>query len=124
MVALTRSSSKPRKRRWYHRRDVRFLIVIGALLVIYFGAGFVQGPSRISESLHEKLGEDPKTVNIEVTTEFPPEAFHMGVYQNLGSVRGSKGNTTTLFRVKPADVRWLSRKYWIERIDLAPDPKR
>ena len=44
-------------------------------------------------------------MNIEVTTEFPPEAFHMGIYQNLGSVRGSKGNTTTLFRVKPADVK-------------------
>ena len=124
MVALVQPSTKPRKRRWYLRRDIRFLMVIGAILLVYFGTGYVQGPSRITDRLHERLDEDPKTVNIRVTTEFPPEAFHMGVYQNLGSVRGSKGNTTTLFKVKPADVRRLSRKYWIESIDIAPDPKR
>ena len=43
----------------------------------------------------------------------------MGVYQDLGSMRGSEGNTTKLFRVEPGNVRKLSRKYWVERIDLA-----
>ena len=124
MAAITQTSTKRRKRRWYHRRDARFILVVGSILALYLGAGYVKGPSRISDPLHERLAKDPATVNIRVTTEFPPEAFHMGIYQDLGSVRGSEGNTTTLYRVKPADVRMLSRKYWIERIDLAPNPKR
>ena len=34
-------------------------------------------------------------------------------------MRGNEGNTTTLFRVTPGNVRKLSRKYWVERVDLA-----
>ena len=34
-------------------------------------------------------------------------------------MRGSKGISSTLFRVKPRDVKMLARHYWIIRIELA-----
>jgi hypothetical protein len=119
MVAPGKASSGFRRRRWYHRRDIRFLIVVAAILGGYSGYGYITGPGRISDRLQAALDRDPPTVNIRITAKFPPEAFHIGVYQNYGAMRGSEGSTTTLFRMKPSDVRMLSRKYWVERVDLA-----
>lgn len=112
-----------RKRRWYNRQDARFLIVVAIFFAVFFGQGFVNGPGRISDELHAALKQNPKSVNLSVTAKFPAEAYHMGVYQDLGAMRGNEGRVTTLFRVKPADVRTLSRYYWIEKLDLAPPGK-
>lgn len=120
MAAIEGATTRFRKRRWRHRRDVRFIIVVGVILGLYYGYGYVTGPSRISDSLHERLDQGENRVNILITSKFAPEAFHMGVYQDLGSVRGTTERTTTLYKVEPADVRALSRRYWIEKIDLAP----
>ena len=109
-----------RRRRWHARRDVRFVMVIGSLLAIFVAYGYVTGPSRISDRLAAALADGPPRLNIVVTAKFPPEEFHMGVYQDVGAMRGSQGRNSTLFRVKSRDVRALSRRYWIERIDLAP----
>ena len=109
-----------RRRRWYHRRDLRFVMVVGACLAAYYGHGYATAPDRLSDRLRARLAEDPARVNIDVTTKFPPEQFHMAVYQRYGSMRGTNGSTATLYRVRIADVRRLSRRYWVERIDLAP----
>ena len=116
--------STVRKRRWHHRRDVRFLLVVVAYLAIFIGYGYITGPSRITDRLHEALDAGPERVNIVVTAKFPPEEFHMGIYQDVGAMRGSKGKSSTLFRVKRRDVQALARHYWIDRIDLAPPLKR
>jgi hypothetical protein len=112
-----------RKRRWHRRRDIRFLAVVALYLAIFNGYGYFTGPSRISDRLQQALDTGAARVNIVVTAKFPPEEFHLGIYQDVGAMRGSKGNTSTLFRVKRADVRALARHYWIDRIDLAPPPK-
>ncbi len=114
------SDASFRRSRWYHRRDVRFVFIIVVLLVIYHGHGFISGPEKITPSLAAAMRQADDRVNIEVRAKFPPEAFHLGVFQKVGVVRGSKGNVTTLFRVKKSDVHSLSRKYWIVAIDLAP----
>ena len=44
----------------------------------------------------------------------------MAVFQRYGSMRGTDDRNALLYRGKPSDVRTLSRKYWIEKIDLAP----
>jgi hypothetical protein len=108
-----------RKRRWRDRRDVRFLLVVVACFAIFTGYGYVTGPSRISDRLQTALDAGPKRVNIVVTAKFPPEEFHMGIYQDVGAMRGSDGSSSTLFRVKPRDVQALARHYWIVKIDLA-----
>jgi hypothetical protein len=112
------------KKSWHQRRDLRFVLVVTALVGLYFGYGFATGPSRIDPVLQTVLAGNPARVNIVVISKFPPEEFHIGVYQWLGSMRGTEGNATLLYRVRPRDVRTLSRYYWIERITLAPDPQK
>ena len=124
MVADEQIESAILKRHWHNRRDVRFLFVVTVCLAIFIGYGYVTGPSRISDRLQTALDAGPERVNIVVTAKFPPEEFHMGIYQDVGAMRGSKGKSSTLFRVKPRDVQALARHYWIERIDLASPLKR
>lgn len=109
-----------RARRWYRRRDLWFVVIVAVVVGIYYAWGHATGPGRISPALHAALDANPKRVNIVITPKFAPEQFHMAVFQKYGSMRGTKGRAATLFRVKPADVRRLSRRYWIEKIDLAP----
>lgn len=43
-------------------------------------------------------------------------------YQRVGAMRGVEGSTATLSGVTPANVDFLARHYWIERIHLAGSP--
>lgn len=109
-----------RRRQWYNRRDLWFIAAVAAVLAVYYGFAFATGPGRLTPSLQAALDQDPKRVNIVVTAKFAPEQFHMAVFQRYGSMRGTDDRNALLYRVKPSDVRTLSRKYWIEKIDLAP----
>ncbi|ETX05946.1 MAG: hypothetical protein ETSY2_20030 [Candidatus Entotheonella gemina] len=85
--------------------------------------GYVGGPARRTDRLNTALAQKPSTVNLLVTSKFPPEEFHVRLYQQVGSMRGVEGNTAKLYRVSPHHVRALSRYYWIKQIDLAPETK-
>lgn len=122
-TGLTQNATIARRRRWHHRRDLRFLIVVGAVLAAYYGYGFTTSFERVTDRLQARLAQGPARVNITITTRFAPEAFHMGLYQEYGSLRGTKGNTALLFRVKPSNVDSLSRRYWITEIDLIPSKR-
>ena len=50
--------------------------------------------------------------------KFPPEEFHIRIYQQLGSMRGVKDSTAELVSVTPSGLSTLSQYYWIEKIDL------
>lgn len=108
------------RRRWYHRRDVRFCLIVGGLVALYLGYGYFSAPGRMTPELRDALASGNSRLNIQVTTEFPPEEFHMGIYQDAGSIRGTEGSTTTIYRVKPRDVRDLAQYYWVQRVSLAP----
>ena len=56
-----------------------------------------------------------------VTSNFKPERFHSNVYNTIGVQRGTNGEQTLLTRVSPANVHWLSRQYWVDNLDLAPE---
>jgi len=112
-----------RQRRWHHRRDVRFVLAVAAFLFLFYGWGFYYGPSRLSDDLTAQLGNSDAPVNLVITSKFPAEEFHLGIFQEVGTIRGNEGRDTFLYRVKPGDVRMLARKYWIEQIDLAPPLK-
>ncbi len=107
-------------RRWHRRRDLRFVAVAAVLIAAYYAHGYATGAGRITDRLHAALDADPGRLDIRVTSRFPPEAFHIELYQRYGGMRGTEGATVTLFGVRPSDVRRLSRRYWIARIDLAP----
>lgn len=113
-----------RKRRaWYQRRDVLFVAFVAAIWLAAQAYGLVTGPTRITDGLKAALAEDPKSLDLLVTAKFPPERFHSNVYNTIGVQRGTEGSTTLLVRVKPSDVRWISKQYWIEQVDLAPQNK-
>ncbi len=85
--------------------------------------GIITGPTRISDALSAALDQNPRKINLLVTANFPPERFHSNVYNTIGVQRGTNGSTTVLVRVKPSDVRWISKQYWIKQVDLAPPQK-
>ena len=113
-----------RKRRaWYQRRDVLFVAFIAVIWLGAQGYGLVTGPTRITDGLKAALEENPKSLDLLVTANFPPERFHSNVYNTIGVQRGTEGATTLLVRVKPSDVRWISKQYWIKQVDLSPQDK-
>ncbi len=120
MAAGGPGASVFKPRNWRHRRDLWFLIVVGAVLAGYHGYVYATSFGRMTDRLQARLAQHPERLNIAITTPFAPEAFHMGIYQRYGSMRGTTGNTAILFRVRISDVTRLSRRYWVEKIDLAP----
>lgn len=112
-----------RRRAWYQRRDILFIAFV---IIIMLGAqayGIITGPTRISDALSAALDQNPRKINLLVTANFPPERFHSNVYNTIGVQRGTNGSTTVVVRVKPSDVRWISKQYWIKQVDLAPPQK-
>ncbi len=116
------STTEPKRgRQWHNHPTVRFLFVALVLWGLYIGYGYLTGPGRITDCLHARLAQHPATVDVLVTPKFPPEEFHIRLFQQVGSMRGVEGSTAKLYAVTPANVRFLSRHYWIQRIDLAAD---
>ncbi|MEK9678441.1 MAG: hypothetical protein VW169_08630 [Rhodospirillaceae bacterium] len=113
------SESGFRRRRWYHRQDVRFIGVVAAFVVAFQLYGYLTGPSRISSDL-SRLMEQQEKIDIKVTAKFKAEAFHMEIYQDVGAIRGEDGDAVIVSGVRPSDIRFLARKYWIKSIELAP----
>ena len=111
-----------RRRAWYKRRDILFIAVVTAIWLGWQAFGHITGPGRITDTLAAELDRDPEDLEVLVTAKFRPERFHSNVYNEVGVQRGTEGRTTRLVRVTPSDVRWLSRQYWIDNIDLAPPP--
>ena len=110
--------------RWGEHPTVRFLALACTLLLAYHGYLYLTGSSRMTDRLRARLAEGPATVNVRVTAKFPPEEFHIRLFQQVGNMRGVEGSTAKLYAVTPATVRYLSRHYWVRAIDLAPDDGR
>ena len=113
-------SARKRRRRGEHP-TVRFLALAVAVLTAYHGYLYLTGPSRMTDRLRARLAQGPPTVNVLVTAKFPPEEFHIRLLQQVGNMRGVEGSTAKLYTITPANVRYVSRHYWIRGIDLAPD---
>lgn len=56
------------------------------------------------------------TVDLLVTLRFPPERFHILMFQRFGRVVGTEGRTVELRGVATTRVRRIARFYWVERI--------
>lgn len=106
--------------RWRHHPTVRFFALALSVLAVYHGYLYLAGPSRMTDRLRARLTEGPATVDVLVTAKFPPEEFHIRLLQQVGTMRGVEASTAKLYGVTPANVRYVSRHYWVRRIDLAP----
>jgi hypothetical protein len=102
---------------WLRHRTVRFLLVAGALWIGWQGYVVASAPGRLDRPLAAALDREP-LVNVAVTLGFPPEDFHVRLFQDYGVVSGVRGTTVLLNRARPDDVRRLARYYWVQRIAL------
>ena len=108
-------------RRWAAHPTARFLALAFALLAAYHGYLSFTAPTRMTDRLRARLDANPATVDVHVTAKFPPEEFHIRLFQQVGNMRGVEGSTAKLYTVTPANVRYIARHYWIRAIDLARD---
>ena len=100
-------------------RTVAFVFAVAALWggwEIFLSAS---APRRLDPALATALVREPR-VDVAVTLGFPPEDFHVRLFQSYGVVKGVRGTTLLLGRVAPDDVRRIARYYWVRRITLVP----
>jgi len=101
-------------------RPLRHRTVLFLLLVTVLWGGWetflaASAPGRLDGPLRVAL-EQESLVNVAVTLGFPPEDFHVRLFQGYGVVSGVRGTTVLLNRVRPEDVRRIARYYWVRRI--------
>jgi hypothetical protein len=56
-------------------------------------------------------------VDILVALPFPPERFHVQVFQAYGRVSGTRENTIEVRGVNRADLTAVARPYWVRRVE-------
>ena len=103
--------------RLLRHRTVLFLLVVTALWGAWEGFLAASAPGRLDGPLRAALDREP-LVSVAVTLGFPPEEFHIRLFQDYGVVSGVRGTTVLLNRVRPEDVRRIARYYWVRRIEL------
>ena len=75
----------------------------------------VAAPGKIADF---PSGTEP--VNILVTLAFPPERFHVQLFQTYGRVSGTQDYAVEVRRVKRGELAALARHYWVKRIEPLP----
>ena len=61
-----------------------------------------------------------QSVNILITLPFPPERFHVQVFQSFGRVSGTQDNAIEVRGVKRSDLAAVARHYWVRRVEPLP----
>ena len=90
-----------------------------AALALYLGWQLwlsLAAPGKVAPEL--KAGA-PR-VNVLVTLPFPPERFHILVFQRYGRVSGTQDNAVELRGVRQADLPAVARPYWVTRVEPLP----
>ena len=104
---------------WREALKSRKTHVLLALLVLYIGWLVwltIAAPGKVAT----EFPPDKQRVNVLVTLPFPPERFHVQVFQNYGRVSGTQDNTIEVRGVKRADLVALARPYWVRRVEPLP----
>jgi hypothetical protein len=57
-------------------------------------------------------------VNVLVTLRFPPERFHVLIFQQYGRVSGTHDDAVEVRAVQQTDLRSLARPYWVKKVEL------
>src|ERR1700733_11430186 len=93
--------------------------VLLAVLAVYLGWQLwltLAAPGKIAAGF-PSVGEK---VNIVVVLQFPPERFHVQLFQAYGRVSGAQDNAVEIRGVKRADLAAIARPYWVTRIEPMP----
>jgi hypothetical protein len=96
-------------------RKTHVLLAVAGLYLVWQAWLTVAAPGKITGF---PIGEE--RVNILVMLPFPPERFHIQLFQSYGRVSGTQENAVEIRRVKRADLTALARHYWVRRIEPLP----
>jgi hypothetical protein len=102
-------------------KTVRFLLAVAVVLGGYAAYGRLTAPWRMAPALQAELARGGYA-DIAVRLPFKPEQFHINLFQQVGTVRGVRGDVVLVGRVPAADVERLARYYWIRRIEPLTSP--
>ncbi len=108
-----------RLRSLLRHRTVVFLLVLAAAWIGWQAWTALAAPGRMDPGLRIALAAGAP-VNVAVTLRFPPEDFHVRLFQDYGVVSGVQGTTILVNRVRPEDVRRIAGYYWVRRIAVRP----
>jgi hypothetical protein len=99
-------------------RSMRGRIALGALVAYLAWQGWLSAaaPGKIAPGFNA----DAEKVNILVTLPFPPERFHLLVFQRHGRVSGTQNNTVEVRGVRIAELKSVARPYWVSRVEPLP----
>lgn len=75
----------------------------------------IAAPRKIAE-----FSGGSEKVNILVTLPFPPERFHVQMFQAYGRVSGAQENAVEVRGVKRTDLTTVARPYWVTRVEPLP----
>ena len=92
-----------KRRRWYHRRDFRFVAFVVACIVAFQFYGFATGPGKVTDKLKTAMIAGNK-IDVLVWAKFPAEAFHMEIYQELGALSGEQDGAVRVGGVMPGEL--------------------
>jgi len=98
--------------------STRGRLVLGALLGYLAWQGWLvlAAPGKIAAG----FAANAEKVNILVTLPFPPERFHVIVFQRYGRVSGTQDNSIEVRGVKKTDLNAVARPYWVRRVEPLP----
>jgi hypothetical protein len=96
-------------------RSTQGRVTLGLLVawLAYQGWLSAAAPGKIT-------GEFPagrERLNLLVTLPFPPERFHVLVFQRFGRVSGTEGHTVEVRGVPRSELVRLARPYWVSRVE-------
>jgi len=97
---------------WSSRKGRTLLLLLAAYLA-WQGWLTLDAPGKINSDFpHQR-----ERVNILVTLSFPPERFHVQIFQGFGRVSGTQDNSIEVRNVKRADLAAVARPYWVRRVE-------
>ncbi len=97
-------------------------VVVTAFLLLAWGSFSLWESWRGAQKLPSAMlaGARGGRIHLAVTLGFPPETFHMMIFQAMGRLIEVRGSTAYLMDVRVEDARELAREYWVKSITPWP----
>ena len=95
-----------------HSRKTHILLAMAGCYLAWQLWLTIAAPRKIAD-----FGNGPEKVNVLITLPFPPERFHVQLFQNYGRVSGTQENAVEVRGVKRADLTTVARPYWVTRVE-------
>jgi hypothetical protein len=93
-------------------RKMHILLAVAVCYVAWQLWLTIAAPYKIAD-----FSRGPDKVNVLITLPFPPERFHVQLFQTYGRVSGTQDNAVEVRGVKRADLATVARPYWVTRVE-------